>query len=363
MRVLHVTSTFPRHDGDPTGPFVADLVAAQAKAGTDVRVVAPSAPGASSEVAGVGVRRFRASARLAYRGGLLAAARSPAGAAMVGPYLAAMAHAVRAEVRAWRPDVVHAHWWFPAGFVSVWSSVPAIVTLHGSDVGLAARVRPLARMVAGRASAVVAVSGALADEAAAVLGVGVGVAVMPVVVAPGLHHRGGGPMVAVGRLSPEKGFDVLAAAVARSGVEVSVIGAGPSGEALERAGLSVRPPLPREALHEVIADARALVVPSLREGLGLVALESLMIGTPVIASYVGGLPAVLGYSGPAPAPGGVVRAPGGSLVGAGDVEALAAALASPPGPPSPVAASVVDAHRPAAVAARHLELYLDLVQG
>ena len=363
MRVLHVTSTFPRHDGDPTGPFVADLVAAQAAAGIEVRVVAPSAPGASSEVAGVGVRRFWASERLAYRGGLLAAARSPAGAAMVAPYLASMAQAVRTEVRAWRPDVVHAHWWFPAGLVSVSSSVPIVVTLHGSDVGLAARIRPLARSVARRALAVVAVSEALADEAAAVLGVPVGVAAMPVVVAPSVRHRGGGPLVAVGRLSPEKGFDVLAAAVARSGVGVSVIGAGPSDDALRRAGLAVRPPLPRDALHEVIADARALVVPSRREGLGLVALESLMIGTPVIASCVGGLPAVLGYSGPAPARGAVVQAPGGLLVGAGDVEALAAALASPPGAPSPVAASVADAHRPSAVAARHLELYLGLVQG
>ena len=357
MRVLHVTSSFPRFEGDPTGTFVADLVAASAAAGLSVRVVAPSAPGAAAVITGVPVRRFAASQRLAYRGGLLASARSPRGAAMVPPYLASMLASVRSEVRAWRPDVIHAHWWFPAGFVSVMSSVPTVITLHGSDVGLAARVGPLARAVARRVSAVVAVSDALAREATAVLGVPVGVASMPVVVAPTARHRGGGPLLAVGRLSPEKGFDVLAAASARAGVPVSVIGAGPSLDTLQRAGLIVEAPVDRASLHERIADASALVVPSRREGLGLVALEALLIGTPVIASHVGGLPAVMGYTGPPPDRGCIVHAPGGLLVPADDVEALALALASPPGPPTPVASSVTEFHRPDVVAARHLALY------
>ncbi|HEY2430347.1 MAG TPA: glycosyltransferase, partial [Acidimicrobiales bacterium] len=118
MRVLHVTSTFPRSDGDFTGPFMAGLCVAERDAGLEVRVVAPHAAGVG-EVGGLAVRRFRYGPSraeiLAYRGGLLAAARSPAGGAMIPPYLAAMTAVTVAEVRRWRPDVVHAHWWFPGG--------------------------------------------------------------------------------------------------------------------------------------------------------------------------------------------------------------------------------------------------------
>ena len=52
-------------------------------------------------------------------------------------------------------------------------------------------------------------------------------------------------------------------------------------------------PLPRAALYERMATAHAVVVPSRREGLGLVAVEALALGRPVIASQVGGLPEVV----------------------------------------------------------------------
>jgi hypothetical protein len=40
-RVLHVTSSFPRHPDDPVAPFLLDLARAQAADGMRVTVVAP----------------------------------------------------------------------------------------------------------------------------------------------------------------------------------------------------------------------------------------------------------------------------------------------------------------------------------
>ena len=321
MRVLHVTSTFPKADGDPTGPFLADLVAAERAAGLDVRVVAPHAPGLAVRglVAGVGVRRFRYGPDrmevLAYRGGLLAAARSPGGAAAVPAYVAAMVATTVGEARSWQPDVIHAHWWFPAGVAAGVASRltgrPFVVTLHGSDVALAGRAaaRPGARAVLRAAAGVCAVSDALADEASGVTGLprtAISVAPMPVVVPDSLPppaRRPGDPVrvVAVGRLVRQKGFDILLDALAEAdGVECELIGAGPERPALEaRArtlGVAVRfaGALPRAELHERLRTASALVVPSRREGLGLVAVEAILLGVPVVASHTGGLPGALG---------------------------------------------------------------------
>ena len=379
MKVLHVTSTFPRHDDDTTGPFLADLALAEQDAGIEVRVLVPHAAGLSRSglVRGVEVRRFRygpaRTERLAYGAGLLASTRSASGLAQVPPFLTSMIAATAVETRRWRPDVVHAHWWFPGGLAAALGARaagrPYVVTLHGSDVALAKRrgLRSVAKWVVGGAADVVAVSEALAGEAESVLSLPpgqVGVAAMPVVVPPPTTPRRipDGPLrlVAVGRLAPEKGFDVLLDALSTLGVDFSldVLGEGPMEPDLRRraANLPVtfRGAVPRREYHAIVRDADALVAPSRREGLGLVAVEAVLLGTPVVASSVGGLPSVLGAG-----PGSLGRVPGGWLVPPEDPPALAAALRGTRalGPPGPEAVAAAARHSPEAVAARHLSLY------
>jgi glycosyltransferase involved in cell wall biosynthesis len=86
-----------------------------------------------------------------------------------------------------------------------------------------------------------------------------------------------------------------------------------------------------------------VIVPSRREGLGLVAAEALARGRPVVASRVGGLPELL-------------AAPGtGLLVLPDDVAALATALCRLPLPaPAPAA---LGRRLPAAVGADHRRAY------
>ncbi len=111
-------------------------------------------------------------------------------------------------------------------------------------------------------------------------------------------------IVAVGRLSPEKGFDVLLQATARvvkDGGDVSLVifGEGHLRSRLEelvaQLGLGDRVQLPG-----FVANAAAtfscfdfLVMPSLTEGLPITLLEAMRGHLPVIASKVGGIPNVL----------------------------------------------------------------------
>ena len=61
MRLLFVTHNYPRFAGDPAGAFVARLAAGAARAGHQVRVLAPHAPGTplTEEHDGVRLERVR----------------------------------------------------------------------------------------------------------------------------------------------------------------------------------------------------------------------------------------------------------------------------------------------------------------
>jgi glycosyltransferase involved in cell wall biosynthesis len=213
---------------------------------------------------------------------------------------------------------------------------PWVVTVHGSDARLPGRDRFLRK-----AGAVGAVSDALVRE----LGPSAVLLPMPLRMEPtGPWAPPAAPplrLVAVARATPEKGLDVLLEAVAlvrSSGTDVVVdlVGAGTQ-------EIGGHGPLPRSEIAQLLAGAHALVVPSRNEGLGLVAVEAMACGVPVVASAVGGLPEV------------VADGVDGLLVPPGDAVALAAALRRLP-LPAPAGAAVAR-HEPASVAARHLEVY------
>lgn len=136
----------------------------------------------------------------------------------------------------------------------------------------------------------------------------------------------GSVAVTVAALTPEKGIDVLIEAAtelhrARPELHWVIAGAGPERPALEARTRvqnaasyvhfvgQLRDPLP------VIAAATVLVLPSREEAFGSVILDALALGTPVVASAVGGIPEALGGG-------------GGILVPPGDGPALARVVES-----------------------------------
>jgi len=137
--------------------------------------------------------------------------------------------------------------------------------------------------------------------------------------APRAPVAGNRKFLFIGRLSPEKGVGVLAAAAKRAGVELSFVGAGPYEEALR----VINPDaefLPWTTRSDVFAHmdrARAIIFASLwYEPFGLSAMEAIARGVPLVASGSTALQNV------------ITNGENGFLVEPGSVESLAQALSA-----------------------------------
>ena len=146
MKVVVLTTSYPRHADDVAGLFVRDAVEGVWALGVDVEVVSPAS-----------FRHFG----IAYGHGVVGNLRRRPWLALLLP--AFLAGFVRAARRAARDaDLVHAHW-LPSALVALATGKPYVVQLWGTDVELARRASWLARPLLRRARLVIAASEFLAE--------------------------------------------------------------------------------------------------------------------------------------------------------------------------------------------------------
>jgi glycosyltransferase involved in cell wall biosynthesis len=262
LKVVVLTTSYPRHAEDTAGRFVADAVERVRAAGVEVEVVSP----ASFQHFGI-----------AYGHGVMGnLRRQPWRWALVPAFLASYARAARRAAR--RADLVHAHW-LPSAAVARMTGRPYIAQLWGSDIEFG-----WGRSALRGAAAVVCPSTALAKEAERMGAQNVEVIPSGVDLPAEVGEESDPPEVLyAGRLSPEKG--VVELVEAARGMNLVVAGDGPLRERVPKA----RGFVPPDELAKLYSRAAVVVCPSHREGFGVACLEAMAHGRPVVASAVGGL--------------------------------------------------------------------------
>lgn len=240
---------------------------------------------------------------------------------------------LRRAMREFRPQLVHAHG-VKAALLALLlpSRIPIVVTLHNIWHGGA--LTTLLRRLLPKAAVTVCVSVAV-RESFEQQGIRLAnVTVIPNgVTVPRRPERRCGDQVRVayvGRLTEEKGIDVLVEAWSRliaagragdkTRLHLVVAGDGPLrsslAESLKLIGEEDVLLGHREGVDDVYAGASMVVIPSRSEGQSLTALEGMSYGLPIIASEVGGLREV------------VVDGESGLLVPPDSAERLAEAILS-----------------------------------
>lgn len=223
-------------------------------------------------------------------------------------------------------SMTHAHYVFPSGLISLYLkkrfNIPYVVTAHGGDINKMAKknekIRKMSASILQNASHVIAVGEELAatierdfgvrKEKMSVMSMGIDRTVfkLPVDKEAVQKELGMDPMkknfLFVGNVIQEKGVEELVLAfndISKNDEQVALYIVGSTKDrsfyekieqlAKSNEAITFVDPMPQPELVRYFQAANTFILPSYIEGLGLVALESLACGTPVIAADVGGL--------------------------------------------------------------------------
>lgn len=322
-KLLVTASTFPRWENDTEPRFVLDLCRHMTDQ-FDVTVLVPAAPGAKEKevLDGVEVIRYHYFPihkweTLCYPGAIVPRIREKKVRILLVPFLllSLYFHLMRLLPNY---DLVHAHWLIPQGIVQSFFKKPYIVTGHGGDVtslnkGILRRLKIRCMKKAGH---VTVVSEHLRSQVRKL-----SPGIEPSVISMGVDSTRFGKqyrvsnyfgqeekkvVLFVGRLVEKKGVTYLIEAMKEIDALLVIVGDGPLKGQLEAQGKEINKAAQwdkvrfigaktHEELRIIYASADMFVCPSVtakdgdQEGFGLVMLEAMASGLPIVSSRSGGI--------------------------------------------------------------------------
>ena len=352
MKVLVIGSVYPRFQEDAEVPWLRTSIAHLKKAGVEIQVLAPAYKGLKShDIDGTHVNRFRYAPAsweiLTHEEGAPSKMASKPWLQLLAiPYIINGFFQCIRICRKWRPDVIHAHWPFPHAYIALGAAklfkIPLVLNFHGAELLLIRKkkwVKPLLKFAIGQAQAIFANSSFTAGKIKALRNVNVewspygttlednkdesGVILSetkdPVTIVP--HPVNGKfKILFVGRHIERKGICYLIEAakhLPRDKFEIRIVGVGDLTEQLKQqaallderretkdertqsASIIFTGKLSPEALANEYKTANVFTLPAIvdhkgdTEGLGVVLIEAMELGLPIVASNVGGIPDVV----------------------------------------------------------------------
>ena len=352
MKVLVIGSVYPRFQEDAEVPWLRTSIAHLKKAGVEIQVLAPAYKGLKShDIDGTHVNRFRYAPAaweiLTHEEGAPSKMASKPWLQLLAiPYIINGFFQCIRICRKWRPDVIHAHWPFPHAYIALGAAklfkIPLVLNFHGAELLLIRKkkwVKPLLKFAIGQAQAIFANSSFTADKIKALRNVNVewspygttlednkdesGVILSetkdPVTIVP--HPVNGKfKILFVGRHIERKGICYLIEAakhLPRDKFEIRIVGVGDLTEQLKQqaallderretkdertqsASIIFTGKLSPEDLANEYKTANVFTLPAIvdhkgdTEGLGVVLIEAMELGLPIVASNVGGIPDVV----------------------------------------------------------------------
>ena len=327
MKILIIGSVYPRFNEDSEVPWLRTSVKKLKEAGIQVQILCPSYKGLKShEIDGTRVHRFRyAKPSLEIlthdEGAPSKMASKPWMQLLAIPYIISGFFKCLKLCSQEKFDLLHVHWPFPHGLIALgaakWFKIPMVLNFHGAELLLIKKhawVAPVLRFILSQSQAVFANSSFTAQKINSIRKTEVHCSpygtTLSSQVSTELHPiENKFKILFVGRHIERKGLIYLIDAASKldpSRFEVRIAGAGDITPELKKEAEIIAPKtvvftgkLSSEELKQEYQKANVFVLPAIvdkkgdTEGLGVVLIEAIEYGLPVVASNVGGIPDVI----------------------------------------------------------------------